>query len=97
MRSLAIIGYILFIGLSVFFYIKSEKRLLNCEFNGSIDSVAYCTKGFPYVKVNNNVYYLEADWNFNHSLHIGDSIIKKKNSLEIKVIKKETGEVQIFK
>lgn len=96
-RTYIAIVFILFFGLGFFFFQRSEKRLLNYEFNGVIDSVGYCAKGFPYVKINNKVFYLEADWNFNHSLNVGDTMIKKKNSLEIKVIKKETGETQIFK
>jgi len=68
---------------------KSRSENLHYQFNGMIDSVYYTVKGEPYIFVKKVEYYLsDGSWDFDHDrIQKGDSIVKQKNSLVIKVFK----------
>lgn len=86
-----------FIAFIAFFYIKGYKMNLKLEFNGLVEDVQYDIKGIPSVTVSENTYYLSwNDWYFNHRIQKGDSLIKKRNSLLIMLIKQKSGEVIVF-
>ncbi len=93
---LIVIFFIAFFGITFFLKQRGEKIALSYEFNGRIDNIRWDMKGFPTLTVNNRCYYL-GNWNFNHSLSLRDSIIKKKNEMEIKVIQSETGIIKVYK
>jgi hypothetical protein len=96
LKRVAIFGAIGLVVL-IFFSIKWNNTYLNYQFNGRLDSIAYGDKGTPIVIIKGKTYFLkEVDWNF-HKSHIiqkGDSLIKDKNSITVKLVK-PNGEVII--
>ena len=62
---------------------------LDYHFNGIVDSVSYDIKGFATIIVKGSHYYLgDTGWDFDHNrIQKGDSIIKERNSMIIKLIK----------
>lgn len=80
-----------------YFYYKNKKTSLSYQFQGRVDSVWYDDKGGPTIKVNGNKYDLLVNyWDFNHQIEVGDSLIKVKNSMLVRIIKKN-GKVIIVK
>lgn len=75
----------------------ASKRLKGYEMKGVVDRITYDVKGLPYVDVNGTQYYLGGPWNFEHKIEEGDSIIKRKGDMSIKLIKKNTGEIIQFR
>jgi len=60
-------------------------------FTGPVERVWYDNKGYPFVIVNGREYYLgDAIWHFNVKIHKGDTIVKQKGDLRIKIIKPHT-------
>ncbi|OCX51501.1 hypothetical protein BEL04_15870 [Mucilaginibacter sp. PPCGB 2223] len=81
-------GIVLII-LTIYSTIISRNQNLEYQFNGRVDSVYYTSKGEPYIFVKKVKYYLsDRDWDFNQNrIQKGDSVIKKKNSMIIKLFK----------
>jgi hypothetical protein len=68
------------------------------EFKGIIKEVTYDIKGTPDVKINGIKYTLSYnDWNFDHQIQKGDSLIKVRNIMVVKLVKQKTGEIVFFK
>jgi|GEM_PF-2214870 hypothetical protein len=72
----------------IFLNYVNKKEALDYHFNGRIDSVDYNLKGQASIFIKGIQYDLfYQKWNFNHNrIHKGDSIIKAKNSLVIKLV-----------
>jgi len=81
------ICFLSFIIVNVYFLVRGNKINLSYEFDGVVEEVRYDVKGTPYVTVKDTTYYLSEGWNFEHLIEKGDSIQKKKNDLEVKLIK----------
>ena len=82
-------GFLFLVIVIPIFYLKSRNEALAYHFNGRIDSVSYDNKGIPTIVIHKVKYNLLANfWNFEHELQVGDSLIKEKNSLEVKIFKK---------
>lgn len=91
------LGILLFIALSIFFFIRGYLMVNGYEFNGIVQKVTYSVKGTPYVIVNGKEYVLDWNsWGFDNKIQQGDSLIKEKNTLFIKLVKQKTGEVIFF-
>ncbi len=89
LKRVAIFAAIGFVVL-IFYSIHWHYKYLNYQFNGRVDSIAYGDKGVPIVIIKGNTYFLEAvDWNFqdSHLIQKGDSLVKNKNSIIVKLIK----------
>ena len=69
---------------------EAKKLYLKYQFNGIIKSVTYDVKGKATILVNNVPYELfDNDWDFDHNrIEKNDSIVKAKNSMIIKLIKR---------
>jgi hypothetical protein len=92
------IGIPTFFGLCIFFGICDYIKQKNYEFNGVVQVVTYDIKGTPDVKINGSEYFLTYHkWGFNHKIQVGDSLIKKRNKMVIRLVKQKTGEIIIFK
>ncbi len=76
---------------------RAEKEISDYEFNGKIDYVIYEKGNCPVITVSKKDFHLGSHWSLGRSLNIGDSIIKKKGEMIIRVIKHSNGEEQIFK
>lgn len=81
--------FISFFSFIVFDTIRSKNELKNLQFNGGIDSIRANEKGFKSV-------FLDTDWVYMSiygnkiDFSIGDSIIKKKDSLYYQFFKRDT-------
>jgi hypothetical protein len=66
----------------------------NYQFNGRVEYVSYDGKREATVLINDTDYYLSyPNWDFDHdTIKVGDSMIKLKNSFDIKLLK-SNGEV----
>ena len=73
-----------------------QVELKNYEFYGAVTKIHYDIKRFPTIEVNNKEYYLCGDWNFKFEVELGDTIVKNKNSYEIKLIKKNSGQIKYY-
>jgi len=88
--SLGIIVYI-------FFCIRESKQMKDMEFNGIVQDIQYNIKGGATIKINNVIYEPASNnWVFRGEIQNGDSLIKLKNSMDIKLIKQKTGREIIF-
>lgn len=72
-------------------YVNHKTKLVNLEyhFNGKVESVYYDIKGIATINIK-GVHYILSDpnWDFDHNrISKGDSIIKSKNSMIVKLIK----------
>ncbi len=71
-----------------FLYRRDYEINLNYQFSGIVERVRYEVKGKPYVTLKDKIYYLSFnDWNFNYEIEKGDSLIKRKGEMTIKLIK----------
>jgi len=67
---------------------KGYSKDIDYQFYGVVDSVSYDIKGYASIVVNGSHFYLGASsWDFDNNIQKGDSIIKKRNSMIIKLIK----------
>ncbi|MBS1500582.1 MAG: hypothetical protein JST32_00870 [Bacteroidetes bacterium] len=88
--SFVILGA-LAISFAVFtFYTRftAKRKALSYQFNGRVDTVVYDNSGKPTVTIHGSKYDLAVtNWDFNHQIEVGDSMIKKADSLVIKIFK----------
>jgi hypothetical protein len=95
--ALVIVAFLFFCAV-IYFYNRSRSECLAYEFNGKVENVNYDDKGKPTVLIDGKEYDLLVNfWNFNHKIQKGDSLIKQKNTMVIKLVKQETGDVIFFK
>jgi hypothetical protein len=88
--SLGIVVYI-------FFCFKEIKQMKEMEFNGIVQDVQYDIKGGATIKINNVIYEPASNnWTFRGQIQKGDSLVKLKNTMDIKLIKQKTGREIIF-
>jgi hypothetical protein len=68
---------------------KSRDKNLAYQFNGVVDTVFYNVQGKATIFMHDTDYNLsEPNWDFDHNrIQAGDSMIKKKGSMIIKLIK----------
>jgi len=72
----------------VYFTKKGKRKNLSYQFNGKVDSVTYDVKGEATVYIDTSYYLSDPNWDFDHNrIQKGDSMIKEKNSMTIKLIK----------
>jgi len=82
----------------VIFNFKKDKSIKNMEFVGIIESVKLDVKGFALIRIG----YKEYDLTYNNwallggEIQPGDSIVKKKGSLSIKVYRIATKDYKIY-
>ncbi|XHR97246.1 hypothetical protein ACFJIV_11680 [Mucilaginibacter sp. UC70_90] len=99
-QNLLVIIFIgtLIIGITVAYWVmedrRIDKKILNTEFSGPVQSVSYDAKQFPTITIRNFEYYIGAGYETNHQIEVGDSIIKKRGSFTYKLIKR-TGKKEI--
>lgn len=72
----------------IYFNYINKKAAFNYQFNGKVDSVDYNLEGQASIYIKGSQYDLfYKKWDFNHNrIHKGDSMIKTKNSLVIKLV-----------
>lgn len=86
------------LGLGLFFSILADIKETKMEFRGVVEDVVYDEKGTPDVVINGIKYYLSSnDWFFDDKIQKGDSLIKKRNMMVIKLVKQKTGGIIFFK
>jgi len=82
----------------VLFSVRERLIEKNYQFKGIIDSVAYSINGSPDVFINGKKYALTYNiWNLTRKMAKGDSLIKRKNQMILKLVKKQSGETIYFK
>ena len=89
---LIIVSILFIISLIVLPYLfyKSKTQCQSYQFNGRVDSILYNVKGEPTVKIGDKKYHLSVNyWTFNKQIQVGDSLVKEKNSIMIRIIKKD--------
>jgi len=88
--AMIIVG-VLAISFAVFtFYSRfsAHQKTLSYQFNGKVDTIIYDNSGKPTVSIHGTKYDLAVtSWDFSHQITIGDSMIKKADSLMIKIFK----------
>ncbi len=66
----------------------AQRKALFYQFDGKVDAVDYDKKGAPTVTIKGTKYDLSVThWDFNHQIEAGDSMIKKADSMMIKIFK----------
>lgn len=86
--------FIIYLIVAYFIDTNTEKNL---EFCGVVQTVKYSIKGSPTVTINGSEYELYSNfWAFDEKIRAGDFLIKVKNTLVIKLVKKGTKEVIYF-
>ncbi|QEM06906.1 hypothetical protein DIU31_026620 [Mucilaginibacter rubeus] len=79
---------------AIYHYNNLVRKNYSIEFNGKVEKVIYSIKGEPTVSINGKTFDLPVNlWDFNHKIEKGDSLIKSKDSMVIKLIKYKTGQV----
>ncbi|MGZ4000278.1 MAG: hypothetical protein ACXVIY_06610 [Mucilaginibacter sp.] len=88
--ALIVLG-VLAISFAVFtFYSRfsAQRKTLAYQFNGKVDTVNYDRGGQPIVTIHGTKYDLSVTrWDFNHQVQAGDSMVKKMDSMVIKIFK----------
>lgn len=88
--ALIVLG-VLAISFAVFtFYSRftAQRKALFYQFNGRVDTVNYDKKGQPTVTIKGIKYDLSVThWDFNHQIQAGDSMVKKADTMAIKIFK----------
>lgn len=70
-------------------YYKAKAKCLSYEFDGTVDSISYSVKGEPTIKIHGNKYNLPVNfWDFKRQIEVGDSLIKAKDSMVVRIFKK---------
>jgi hypothetical protein len=79
----------------IYTFLKNEREIPQWAINGVVQKVKYYdARGEPEITVNGKTYYLESrHWNIPFGIDRGDSIIKIKGSMEIKLIKHKSGNI----
>jgi len=91
-------GVPIFLGAIMLFNIRGCTELKSYEFKGVVQNVEYDIQGSPDVFVNGRKYSLGYNgWNFGYNIQKGDSLIKDKGTMTVKLIKFKTCKVIIFK
>ncbi|WP_426671361.1 hypothetical protein ACPPVU_09000 [Mucilaginibacter sp. McL0603] len=86
---MSILFIISLVALPYLFY-KSKVQYQSYQFNGRVDSVLYNVKGEPTVKIGDKKYHLPVHyWTINRQIQVGDSLVKEKNSITIRIVKKD--------
>jgi len=94
---IAILSFFFFIT-AIYYYNNLTQKNLPLAFNGKVENVFYSIKGEPTVSINNKTFNLPVNlWDFNHKIEKGDSLIKLKDSMIIKLVKYKSGQVMLFK
>lgn len=82
---------VLAISFAVFtFYSRfaAQRKALSYHFDGKVDAVDYDKKGQATVTIKGTKYDLSVThWDFSHQIQAGDSMIKKADSMAIKIFK----------
>ncbi len=81
---------------AIYYQRKGITEELDNHFEGVVDSVSYDIKGKASVIIKGTHFYLgDGNWDFDHNrIEKGDSLIKKRNSMIIK-LKRPNGQVVI--
>jgi hypothetical protein len=89
--GLIILSFALSAIISVHSKNDSKKKSLNWSFKGVVEKVHYSDKGIPDVTVNGAEYYLfYTVMDIDYRIQRGDTLIKQKGDLRIKVIRPHT-------
>ncbi|HWD88643.1 MAG TPA: hypothetical protein VG367_10995 [Mucilaginibacter sp.] len=66
----------------------AQRKALFYQFNGKVDTVNYDKKGQPIITIHGIKYDLSVTrWNFDRQIQAGDSMVKKMDSMMIKIFK----------
>jgi predicted membrane metal-binding protein len=66
----------------------AQRKALYYQFNGKVDTVDYSKKGQPTITIHGIKYDLSVTrWNFDRQIEAGDSMVKKMDSMMIKIFK----------
>lgn len=86
-----VLGVCIFFFLYIFGSYKYRKIYLAYQFDGRVESVSYDIKGIASIVIKDVNYDLsDTNWDFDHNrIEKGDLMIKKKNSMIIKLIKRD--------
>ncbi|QEM12170.1 hypothetical protein [Mucilaginibacter rubeus] len=100
MKKILLVGglALLFFIIAIYSYNNLVRKNFPLAFNGKVQNVVYSVKGEPTVSINNKTFILPVNlWNFNHKIEKGDSLIKFKDSMVVKLIKSRSGQAILFK
>lgn len=87
---------VFFFGYLIYSTKKSDQKNLDYDFHGLVEDVRYDQKNLPYVTVGKREYYLDAGYNFQHKIAIGDSISKNRGT-NVYTLTMPSGETISFK
>ncbi|OCX54697.1 hypothetical protein BEL04_10760 [Mucilaginibacter sp. PPCGB 2223] len=73
-----------------------DRKNLNINFAGKVESIWYDIKQFPTITVNDSTYYIGSGYDTDHQIDIGDSVIKRKGSDIYILIKHKTHKIIKF-
>jgi hypothetical protein len=83
--------------MEIFFYVRAYIANDNLQFSGVVQKVEYDIKGDATITINGSVYQLIwNNWSFGGQIQKGDSLVKVKNTLKIKLVKEKSKEVIFF-
>ena len=77
------IGVVCFISFIVFGYFSYYKEYLKYNISGRISSFHISVQGLPTVKVKENSYHFNYNWNRTIQLEVGDSLYKSAGDYEM--------------
>lgn len=81
----------------IFFCFREFEQNKELEFRGIVQDVQYDIKGDVTVKINGHIYNpVSNNWSFGGQIQKGDSLIKYKNTMIIKLVKQKTGKEIVF-
>jgi hypothetical protein len=90
-RVVFIVLGVLAISFAIFtFYIRftAQRKALYYHFDGKVDTINYNKNGQPTVTIRGIKYDLSVTrWNFDRQIQAGDSMVKKMDSMAIKIFK----------
>jgi len=67
------------------------------SFKGPVENVWYTEKGIPSVLIHGTEYNLDyMIWHFDDIIHVGDTIIKRKGDLRLRLIRRNTKDTVFY-
>lgn len=91
-RKIGLIVVVLFFIVTFFNFLGGKFQRKALHFSGVIEKIRYDKKMIPIVTVNGKSYYLSALGSFHKEVNVGDSVVKHRGDLKLKIVKRD-GEI----
>nr|WP_294943667.1 hypothetical protein [uncultured Mucilaginibacter sp.] len=99
MSRIQMIGLTFLILVLIFYWAKRDavKHSSKAQFSGVVEKVRYDIHNYQFITINGTEYDLNGmKWHHNIPVHIGDTIIKQRGDLRIKLLRRNSRDTIMF-